>query len=94
MIEGVMGSTSLVQSLKSEMSASMVRSREIAHRVANASNDRTASFEASLSAALDPENVDLETEMVKLADEQVRYEAMGELLQKMYGQIRSSMRSV
>ena len=67
---------------------------KIAHRVANASNDQTASFEASLSAALDPDDVDLEVEMVKLADEQIRFEAMGEILQKMYGQIRSSMRSV
>ncbi len=94
MIEGMMGAGSVVQGLKAEMSASMVRSREIAHRVANASNDRTASFEASLSAALDPDDVDLEVEMVKLADEQIRFEAMGEILQKMYGQIRSSMRSV
>lgn len=93
MIEGVIGSGSVVQGLKGEMSASMVRSREIAHRVANAANDRTASFESSLSAAMNPDEIDLEVEMVKLADEQIRYEAMSEILQKMYGQIRSSMRS-
>lgn len=89
-----MGAGSVVHGLKEELGASIVRSREIAHRVANASNDPTASFEASLSAAMNPDEVDLEVEMVKLADEQIRYEAMGQILQKLYGQIRSSMRSV
>lgn len=93
MIRGLMGSESTVHGLKQELSASIVRSREIAHRVANASNGTTASFEASLDAAMNPDAVDLEVEMVKLADEQIRYEAMGEILQKMYGQIRSSLRS-
>ncbi len=71
----------------------MVRSREIAHRVANASNGTTASFESALGEALEGGEVDLEVEMVKLADEQIRYEAMGQLLQKVYGQIRSTMRT-
>ena len=94
MIEGMMGAKSVVHGLKEELGASMVRSREIAHRIANASNDSDASFEASLSAAMNPDDVDLEVEMVKLADEQIRYEAMGQILQKFYGHIRSSMRSV
>ena len=71
----------------------MVRSREIAHRVANASNGTTASFESALEGAMVGDEVDLEVEMVKLADEQIRYEATGQLLQKVYGQIRATMRS-
>lgn len=71
----------------------MARSREIAHRVANASNGPEASFETAYVQALDGEAVDLEVEMVRLADEQIRYEAMGQMLQKVYGQLRTSLRS-
>lgn len=93
MIEGLIGTDSMVHTLKQEMSASMVRSRDIANRVANATNGASASFEASLDEALDADAVDLEVEMVKLADEQIRYQAMSEIVQKMYGAIRSSLRS-
>ena len=36
--------------------------------------------------------VDLETEMVALADEQIRFEAATRLLQKVYQQVRASVR--
>ena len=39
------------------------------------------------------EEIDLEKEMVALADTQLRYEAVGQILQEVYSQIRSSMRS-
>lgn len=73
----------------------MDRSRTIAHRVANESNARGASFQASLERAegRDDSRVDLETEMVHLADEQLRYDAMSRVLRDLYGQVRSSMRS-
>ena len=91
MIRGLIGSAS-VQGLREELDACAVRSREIAHRVANASNGATASFETALGDAMgDP--VDLEVEMVRLADEQIRYEAMGQMRQKVYGHIRATMRS-
>ena len=93
MIRGLIGSDTLVRELRDGLDASMVRSREIAHRVANASNSSTASFQSSLDAAMSNDAVDLEVEMVSLADEQIRYEAMGQLLQKMYASIRSSIRS-
>jgi len=72
-----------------------VRTREIADRVANASNQAPASFEDSLTEALaeDENDVDLEVEMVRLADEQIRYEAMTQILQKTYAQVRASLRS-
>jgi flagellar basal body rod protein FlgB len=71
----------------------MVRTREIAHRVANASNGTTSSFESALDQAIGGDEVDVEMEMVQLADEQIRYEATGQILQKMYGQLRATMRS-
>ena len=93
MIRDLIGSGTLVQGLRQELDASMVRSREIAHRVANSSNSSVASFETTLDGALAEDAVDLEVEMVSLADEQIRYEAVSEILMKMYGQIKSSIRS-
>lgn len=92
MIRGLLGSTS-VQGLRQGLDESIVRSREIAHRVANASNGTSATFESALDGALGADEVDLETEMVALANEQLTYEAMGSLLQKVYGQVRASLRS-
>jgi len=91
-IRGLLGSNS-VQGLRQGLDESIVRSREIAHRVSNASNNNTASFESALDGAMGSDEVDVEAEMVALANEQLTYEAMGSLLQKMYGQIRASMRS-
>lgn len=92
-IRGLIGAGTVVDGLRQGLDASVVRSREIAHRVANASNSTSASFGAELDAALSAEAVDLEVEMVKLADEQIRYEAIAEALTKLYGQIRASVRS-
>ena len=92
LIRGLIGSGTLVQGLRDELDSSAVRSREIAHRVANASNQATASFDTALDAALSGEAVDLEREMVSLADEQIRYEAVTEILTNLYSQIRSSIR--
>ena len=92
LIRGLLGSTT-VRELRDELDLSMERSRQIGSRVANASNGATASFQSSLDAATAAEEVDLEVEMVKLADEQLRYEAMTQLLQKVYGQIRTAIGS-
>lgn len=95
MIRGLVGAGSVVDQLRRGLDESVVRSRDIAHRVANASNGAEASFEAALERVglegRDP--VDLETEMVHLADEQLRFDAMSRVLRNMYGQIRSSLRS-
>lgn len=91
MIQRLIGEGSTVGGLRQGLDDSVVRSRAIAHRVANASNTSTASFEATLDAARG-DGADLEAEMVALADEQIRYEAMTEILAKVYGQIRSSVR--
>ena len=94
MIRGLLGSSTL-HLLRQELDVSTVRSREIADRVANASNRAPASFEDSLTEALaeDENDIDLEVEMVLLADEQIRYEAMSQILRETYAQIRASLRS-
>lgn len=94
MIRGLIGAGTIVEGLRQELDASAVRSRAIANRVANASNTGGASFDGALDEAMRGDGVDLEVEMVALADEQIRYEALAEALQKLYGQIRSSVRSV
>lgn len=92
MIRGLLGSTT-VRGLREELDLSAERTRQIGSRVANAFNGSAASFESSLEAAMAPgDEVDLETEMVKLADEQIRYEAMAQMLQKVYSQVRASVR--
>lgn len=92
MIQGLLGSD-LISGLRQELDEVSVRSREIAHRVSNASNGTTASFEGALDEAMNSEEIDLEQEMVALADAQIRYEAVSQMLQEVYSQIRSSMRS-
>lgn len=89
MIRELIGAGSTVDALLRGLDTSAVRSREIAHRVANASND-AASFIHALESA--ESQVDVETEMVSLASEQIRYEAMTEILGKLYSQLRASAR--
>lgn len=91
-IQGLLGSE-LVVGLRQALDEGAVRSREIGHRVANASNQVSASFEGALDEAMAEGEVDLETEMVNLADAQLRFEATSQILKEVYGQIRASMRS-
>ncbi len=104
MFTRLMGPESAAALLRSGLDASSARARGIAHRVANAS---TPGFAGALNAAqtadpanpanaanagLPEEGVDVEQEMVSLADEQIRYEALTRLLQQTYTQVRSSVR--
>ncbi len=98
MLGKMIGSTSTVGLLKAGMDVSSRAVRGIAHRVANASSGQEGSFANTLDAAriglgTEGESVDLEAEMVRLADEQLRFEATSRLLQKVYQNIRSSIRS-
>ncbi|MEM7414286.1 MAG: hypothetical protein AAF389_02250 [Gemmatimonadota bacterium] len=92
MIRGLL-STETMAGIRRELDVEAVRLREIGHRVANASNDKTASFEGALDEAMAEGEVDLEAEMVALADAQLRYEVASQLLQETYAQIRATMRS-
>lgn len=97
MLYGFIGRVSPANSLKQGLDISAERTRLIADRVAKASLDGADGFAATLEgvqAAVrrpgDP--VDLEAEMVSLADEQLRFETTARLLQKAYQQIRTSIR--
>ena len=94
---------STVTQLKEGLDASSRAVRAIADRVANASDPN---FSQTLDAAqgnpgtegtqggqgAQGGQVDLQQEMVSLADQQLRFEATANLLQKVYQQIRSSVR--
>lgn len=89
MLNRILGSGTTPASLREGLSASSQRVREIASRVANAANQ---DFGSALDAAQGAGKVDVEREMVSLADEQLRFEASSRLLQKVYAQLRSSVR--
>ena len=95
MLNRLMGSTSTVSELKNGLNRSTYAVREIAHRVANAASRPDGGFAATLESAQRTGpggEIDLEKEMVALADEQLRYEATTRLLEKVYQQIRQSIR--
>jgi flagellar basal body rod protein FlgB len=94
---GFVGRVSSANTLKDALDVSSQRTRVVADRVARASlqqpNGGFALPEAGAPAG-SPEQgpIDLEAEMVSLADEQLRYEATAKLLQRAYQSIRASMR--
>ncbi|HLU24471.1 MAG TPA: hypothetical protein VKZ58_02010 [Longimicrobiales bacterium] len=93
MLHGLIGRGSIAPALKEALDASSQEMRRIAHRVANASTPGFSDALAGAAAAgAEGEGVDLEKEMVALADEQIRFEATSRLLQKVYAQVRASVR--
>lgn len=96
MINKVLGTASTTADLRRELTSSMERTRAGADRIANAYNGTDASFTDALDAAqnggVDGEPVDVETEMIRLADEQIRFDAMSRMLSKVYQQVRASVR--
>ena len=102
MLFGFIDRVSGAGQLREALDASAVRTRAIADRVAKASLQNgegfalaqtTAEQQASASGAAPAEaGVDVESEMVSLADEQLRYEATAKLLEKTYSTIRLSLR--
>jgi len=94
MFARLVGSDSAVTQLKEGLDASSRAVKGIAHRVANAGNpDFAQALEQAQATGIPGDApVDLEREMVALADEQLRFETSANLLQKVYQQIRSSIR--
>lgn len=95
MLTRLLGPETSAANIREGLGASVDRSRSIAHRIANAS---TPGFAGALDAATAAdggaaaEGVDLEAEMVALADEQIRFDALTRMLQKVYAQVRASVR--
>ena len=94
MLTRLVGSDTTVAQLKEGLDASSRAVKGIAHRVANAGTPDFAQAldEAQATGIAGEGQVDLEREMVALADEQLRFETTANLLQKVYQQIRSSIR--
>lgn len=91
MLRHILGSNSTAAALRGELDAAKESATRIARNVANAS---TPGFNAVLDDAMTEgtEGVDLEKEMIALADEQLRFEASAQLLSKIYQQARVAIR--
>ena len=93
MLYGIISRTSSAADLKEALDASAQRTRVIADRVSKASMQFALPGGAQGTGASAPgEVIDLESEMVALADEQLRFEATASLLQKTYEKLRLSIR--
>jgi hypothetical protein len=97
MLYGFISRVSRAPALKEALDVSTQRTRMIADRVAKATLNEADGFAATLQGAMTPvrrpgEPVDLEAEMVALADEQLRFEMTARLLQRTYQSIRTSIR--
>lgn len=83
--------------LREGLSSSSQRLRAIANRVANATTPGGAQFPDALSVAEgevatgEPVTIDIETEMIALADEQLRYQISARILQRVYQGLRMSV---
>lgn len=96
MLYGFVGRVSAAPQLKAAMDTGVQRTRVIADRVAKATLANQDGF-ALPGAGAEPGSeevgaVDLESEMVSLADEQLRFEATARLLEKTYQKLRASIR--
>lgn len=104
MLDALLGQGSMAARLRDGLDASSGRIRRISHRVANAANGvdgrgtgapGAGDFPGALERAgrgEEPGEVDLQEEMTRLADEQIRYDASARLLREVYGMIRTSVR--
>jgi len=90
------GRTTLASQLKTSLDASAQRSRTIADRVSRASSQQQG-FSIPAADGKSPAGqdgpIDVETEMVNLADEQLRYATTAKLLQKTYAGLHESLQS-
>jgi flagellar basal body rod protein FlgB len=101
MLFGFVNRVSNAAPLREALDASTTRTRAIADRVAKASLGNgdgfalaaTSAEQAGGAGAVPAEAaVDVEAEMVSLADEQIRFEAMAKLLERTYAKLRTTIR--
>ena len=94
MLFNFVGRVTSATALKESLDASSQRTRELAHRVAGATLNGASGFALpSDGGAATGEKIDLESAMVQLSDEQVRYEMTAKLLEKAYAGVRTSLRN-
>lgn len=96
MLYGFFGRVSQSVNLRDSLDTSVQRTRLIADRVSKATLLNGDGFampeENGEPGTMQEGPVDLEAEMVSLADEQLYFEATARLLQKAYEQMRTSLR--
>jgi flagellar basal body rod protein FlgB len=91
MFSSLFGVSTTIGTLRTGLDESSQAHRAIAGRVANAlDSSANGDFDSQLQAQVRKQQapVDLETEMVKLASTQLRYDAGAKLLQKAYANLR------
>ncbi|HET8654013.1 MAG TPA: hypothetical protein VFL93_00670 [Longimicrobiaceae bacterium] len=96
MLNGFFGRVSMAPQLKQALDLGSQRTRMIADRVAKATLQQGGDGFSIPQPGQAPGttlegSVDLESEMVSLADEQLHFEATSRLLEKTYQQIRTSL---
>ena len=94
MLRSLIGDGSLVSVLKTGLGDSHRRMTGIAHRIANATTPGFQDFPAISpdGGPAVPGPVDVQTELVSLADEQIRFDAAARLLRMNYDAIRVTMK--
>ena len=92
MLYGFFGRVSAAPQLREALDASAARRDAIAQRVATASLGNATGFALPGIEGQAPGAVDLEAEMVSLADEQSRYDATAKLLERTYSALRLAIR--
>lgn len=93
MLFGFIDRVTSAPTLKASLDQSVARSRGIADRVAKASVPGTPFALPGQDVATAPASpVDVEAEMVALADEQIRFLATSRLLEKTYSSLRSAIK--
>lgn len=93
----IVGRVTMANQLKESLDISTQRTRQIADRVA-----RATAMQQGFALPDTPTSpgstgtgpVDIEAEMVSLADEQLRYEATAKLLAKAYQNMRAAVKGV
>ncbi len=92
MLFGFFGRVSNAPRLLDALDAGSQRVRGIAQRVAGATLQNQSGFSIPDAESGDATGVNLEEEMTRLADEQLRYETAAKLLERTYAKIRLSIR--
>ncbi|MDB4917295.1 MAG: hypothetical protein JWM95_4939 [Gemmatimonadetes bacterium] len=95
MLPGTLGRATDSNLLRDMLDVSMERTKTIADRVSRASLSSKDGFSLTPSGEA-PVNgddaIDIESEMVSLADEQLHFEATAKLLEKAYAQLRLAIK--
>lgn len=97
MLKNLFGAGTRSAMLRGGLEEASRTQKTIAARIEQASTASSGDFASALSganaAAAKAPEVDLQQEMVNLADTQLRYEASAKLLQETYSQIRTAIRN-